>query len=455
MTLVMIVDDVPTMAEQYAYDLKRIGGYEVITEGEGRRALERLGGEAVDCVILDLEMPGMDGFEVLRALERKGSEVPVIVYTGTGNFDRCIQAIRLGADGFIDKAEPMERVVHEIESAIERRRLRAEVAALERRLEGESSLVGTSAPMAQAQGDDRAGGAGAEHGAGDGRERNREGAGGARSPPASARIPTGPFVAINCAALPEHADRERAVRPRARRVHRRDGHAEGRVRVGREGDALSGRDRRAAARVAGQAAARAGGAEGDAARRHPGARRWRRESSRPPTATCRRRSRRDGSARISTTGSTSSRSTVPPLRDRLSDVPEIASRFVAGDLRAVRHAEEEARGRDARPAHGVRVAAEQRARASEHRRADDHRDRRRGDRARSRCRPRSAARRRARGGEPRSTSFQDQREEAERRIVIAALERNGWQITKTAAELELADHASLLKIMRRLGIQRP
>jgi two-component system, NtrC family, nitrogen regulation response regulator NtrX len=53
-----------------------------------------------------------------------------------------------------------------------------------------------------------------------------------------------------------------------------------------------------------------------------------------------------------------------------------------------------------------------------------------------------------------SRSFQDQREEAERRIVIAALERNGWQITKTAAELDLADHASLLKIMRRLGIHR-
>ena len=39
--------------------------------------------------------------------------------------------------------------------------------------------------------------------------------------------------------------------------------------------------------------------------------------------------------------------------------------------------------------------------------------------------------------------------------MIAALERNGWQITKTAAELDLADHASLLKIMRRLAIHRP
>jgi DNA-binding NtrC family response regulator len=51
-------------------------------------------------------------------------------------------------------------------------------------------------------------------------------------------------------------------------------------------------------------------------------------------------------------------------------------------------------------------------------------------------------------------TFQAQRSEAERAIVAAALERNGWHITRTAEELGLADHASLLKIMRRLGLRR-
>jgi DNA-binding NtrC family response regulator len=51
-------------------------------------------------------------------------------------------------------------------------------------------------------------------------------------------------------------------------------------------------------------------------------------------------------------------------------------------------------------------------------------------------------------------SFHAQRAEAERRIVLAALEKHGWHITRTAESLALADHASLLKIMRRLGIQR-
>src|SRR5256884_102698 len=86
------------MAEQYAYDLKRVGGYDVLVALSGRAALDLLEREAVDCVILDLEMPGMDGFEVLRTMERRGLRMPVLVYTGTGNYDRCTEAIRLGAN---------------------------------------------------------------------------------------------------------------------------------------------------------------------------------------------------------------------------------------------------------------------------------------------------------------------------------------------------------------------
>jgi transcriptional regulator with GAF, ATPase, and Fis domain len=51
-------------------------------------------------------------------------------------------------------------------------------------------------------------------------------------------------------------------------------------------------------------------------------------------------------------------------------------------------------------------------------------------------------------------SFQALRTEAERQIVLAALNRNQWHVTRTAAELGLADHASLLKIMRRLNLRR-
>src|SRR5204862_6132966 len=81
----LVVADAPATAEQYAYDLKRVGGYDVLVALSGRAALDLLEREAVDCVILDLEMPGMDGFVVLRTMERRGLRLPVRVYTGTGN----------------------------------------------------------------------------------------------------------------------------------------------------------------------------------------------------------------------------------------------------------------------------------------------------------------------------------------------------------------------------------
>ena len=132
-THVLVVDDVPAMAEQYAYDLRRVGKYEAIVASGGDEALDLLGREAIDCVVLDLEMPGTDGFEVLRRLRQRGLEGPVIVYTGTGSYDRCVQAVRLGAYGFIDKAEPIERLVQEIENAVSRGRLVTELRTLRSR----------------------------------------------------------------------------------------------------------------------------------------------------------------------------------------------------------------------------------------------------------------------------------------------------------------------------------
>src|SRR5262245_1128625 len=144
---VLIVDDVPAMAEQYAYDLKRVGRYATTVAPGGEPALEILSKEAIDCVVLDLEMPGIDGFEVLRRLKQRGIDVPVIVYTGTGSYDRCVQAVRLGAYGFVDKAEPVERVVQEIENAVARGRMARELRSLQSRVNGEAMLVGDSPAM--------------------------------------------------------------------------------------------------------------------------------------------------------------------------------------------------------------------------------------------------------------------------------------------------------------------
>ena len=72
MYTVLIVDDVPAMAEQYAYDLRRLAGMDARIAVSGDDALSLVAAEPVDCMILDLEMPGKDGFAVLRALVPTG-----------------------------------------------------------------------------------------------------------------------------------------------------------------------------------------------------------------------------------------------------------------------------------------------------------------------------------------------------------------------------------------------
>jgi two-component system nitrogen regulation response regulator NtrX len=149
MALVLVVDDVAALAEQYAYDLKRVGSYDTCVATGGKEALEVIANEPVDCVILDLEMPGVDGFEVLRKLKKQGMPIPVVVYTGTGDYDRCAKAIKLGAYSFIDKAESMERVAHEVGNALERVSLEIEIETLKRDLGTVTPLIGSSQAMRQ------------------------------------------------------------------------------------------------------------------------------------------------------------------------------------------------------------------------------------------------------------------------------------------------------------------
>ncbi len=450
MSTILIVDDVQALAEQYAYDLKRIGGHDASVATSGAEALDRLASPGVDCMILDLEMPGMDGFAVLRALKHRGDETPVIVYTGTGNFDRCIEAIRLGAAGFIDKAEPMERVEQEVEHAIERHRLRREVFALQQRL-GESSLLGRStamealrdaiarvAPIPSAVLIIGESGTGKELVA---REVHWLGAN-----------PSGPFVAINAAALPESLVESELF-----------GHEKGAftgatgVRKGAFESAENGTlflDEIGELPVAVQpkllrvleqhTVTRIGSSRPIAV------------NARVVAATLRDLEQlvKDGTFREDLLYRLNVHVLhVPPLRDRREDVPLLADRFVEETCRRFgvlpKRLAPEAREALVRYDWRRNNVRELRNVIERSVVAADGEVIRAGDLPAE-----------VRGETPASPdgstdeSFQAQRTEAERRIVLAALEKHDWQITRTAESLGLADHASLLKIMRSLGVSR-
>jgi DNA-binding NtrC family response regulator len=450
MALILVVDDVRTLAEQYAYDLTRIAAHDARVAVRGEEALEILARVDVECVILDLEMPGMDGFEVLRRMQKDGIDVPVIVYTGTGNFDRCVQAIRLGATSFIDKSESMERVAHEVETAIERARMKSEVATLRRNLGSASALAGSSAPMrALAERIARVAGIPSpvliigESGTGKelvAREIHRLGKG-----------ERAPFVAINSAALPENLveselfGHEAGAFTGASRAHR--GAFEraqgGSLFLDEIGELPAPVQAKLLRVLENNEIARVGAERSIAV------------NARVVAATHRDleadvaagRFRQDLLFRLNV-----HTVAVPPLRDRRSDIPEVASVLLAATCErfGVRRKRLSSEALDVLMAHDwarnnvreLRNVIERMVLATD--------DALLGADAIP-ADVRGAAPRPAAAG---NGTFRERRAEAEREIVLRALEETGWNIRHTANNLGLADHASLLKVMRRLGIRR-
>jgi two-component system nitrogen regulation response regulator NtrX len=390
---------------------------------------------------------------VLRVLRERSIATPVIVYTGTGSYERCVQAIKLGAYTFIDKDEPMERVAREVENAIERRRILDEVALLRRYADDESALLGSSAPM-RALKDAIArvapipspvlitgeSGSGKELVA---RDIHRL-SGHAREP----------FVAVNCAALPEQLveselfGHERGAFTGANAARRGAFESAGRgtlfldeigeLPLAAQAKLLRVLEERQVVRLGSTRAI-------DVPARVVAA--TNRDLTTEEKAG---RFRRDLLFRLN-----AHTLPVPPLRERLSDVPELANRLLAltcerfgvrrkqlapdvpallmqydwrlNNVRELRNAVER-----------MVIAADGDVIGAEHVPAEIRE---------------SAPDTRA-TGTPAARTFLERRAEAERQIVIAALERNEWHITHTARELGLADHASLLRIMRRHRIEK-
>src|SRR5450432_1534930 len=107
-------------------------GYSVECEHEGNRGLQRAVQAGVDLVVLDVMLPGIDGFEILRRLREK-SKVPVIMLTARGEDVYRIVGLELGADDYLPKPFNPRELVARIRAVV--RRIEARAPADARRLE--------------------------------------------------------------------------------------------------------------------------------------------------------------------------------------------------------------------------------------------------------------------------------------------------------------------------------
>jgi two-component system response regulator AtoC len=147
----LLVDDEQGFREVVAERLAE-HGYAVVQAGSGEAAIQELARFAFDILITDLRLPGVDGRTVLEDALARYPEIIAIVITGYGTVREAVEITKRGAEGFISKPFQFEELSHELDVALEKRRLTAENAYLRAQLHdrfGIEGIVGRTPVMMQ------------------------------------------------------------------------------------------------------------------------------------------------------------------------------------------------------------------------------------------------------------------------------------------------------------------
>lgn len=202
---VLIVDDEPEMRRTLARLLSG-QGMNVLTALSGEEALDVLQREPIDVALVDLQMPGVSGLDLLREIKKRAIDVHVVIMTAHADVDIAVQAMHAGAYHFLTKPfRSSDEVGLTIRKAVDHRRLRDRNVALEKRLqqtEKFGELIGNSRKMQEVY--NRATGVAGTSStvlivgeSGTGKELT------ARAIHDRSQRAGGPFVAVNCSAIPE------------------------------------------------------------------------------------------------------------------------------------------------------------------------------------------------------------------------------------------------------------
>lgn len=126
---VLVVDDTAANRRLVAA-LLTAEGFTVEGAEGGVQALEMVEKSPPDLILLDLQMPGMNGLTVLRELRKQWPDLPVVMQTAHGDIPSAVEAIKLGADDFLTRPTANDKLVLTVRHALERHQLRNEVHVL-------------------------------------------------------------------------------------------------------------------------------------------------------------------------------------------------------------------------------------------------------------------------------------------------------------------------------------
>jgi len=117
---ILVVDDEPPIRRLLRTSLAT-QGYEVIEAEDGPSALERLRRNDINVLVLDLGLPQMDGFEIIKQLRDSGSAIPIVVLSARADEAGKVRALDMGADDYVTKPFGMEELLARIRAAVRHR----------------------------------------------------------------------------------------------------------------------------------------------------------------------------------------------------------------------------------------------------------------------------------------------------------------------------------------------
>lgn len=149
---ILIVEDDRDMADN-CHKLFKRAGYDSIVTHSGKEALKVISRDhAIQIVLSDLKMPGMDGIELLQKIRDMKPEMKIIIMTGYGTIKNAVLAIKIGATDYITKPFNKDELLNAVNKIIEAQALKVEVSQLRSELQGQygfGNIIGKSKKMVE------------------------------------------------------------------------------------------------------------------------------------------------------------------------------------------------------------------------------------------------------------------------------------------------------------------
>jgi two-component system nitrogen regulation response regulator NtrX len=143
---ILIVDDEPSIRQSLKGVLED-EGYKVAVTESGETCLDAIRKTAVDVVLLDVWLTGIDGLETLSKIREIENAPEVIMISGHGTIETAVRATKLGAYDFLEKPLSIDKTLILVKHAVDAKRLRQENRDLKKQLTAKSVIAGNSIPM--------------------------------------------------------------------------------------------------------------------------------------------------------------------------------------------------------------------------------------------------------------------------------------------------------------------